>query len=941
MTDWTLKIIALLHDPPGKTLGLGGHQRRAFELMERVIGQDEFRKRFNKGASELTRRDFESTPEGNLIKEADRIASAIDRAAFPNQARLESPEFTNNLQVRHPFCGQPLPLQASQIPQDWVAEDILNFVSGQPDPQKKYLALWRVLPWLSSNPIVRLLPPDTRILDHTLWAHLDVSSGLVSALPNVAMLQVAIGPVQTFIYEARRTQDLWMGSYLLSFLAWAGIKVIAQTYGPDVVLYPSLRGHPWVDRWLRDELGPLPPSVFTGDITIAATPNKFVALLPAQDACSVAKEVSNAIRNQWREIAETVRRDFPGGPRSGTWEAIWRRQIEREDWPQIYWSIVLWPDTNAYPLDDGAKEALRRVEACLGAQPLRQDRLRLYQQSWAQGVNVGTMYDALYELLTSAMDARKHSRDFPPAEEDGEKCTVSPSLSALRTAEKQSRKDVRQYWQEVAAELRKQGRAHELAADGRERLSAIVAVKRFAQRSYFDQQHQIRLYFPSTSRVAAVPFYRELFKQLPQNEKLSGALREHLESLQALGYPTVSGEAAREALPGLQKDLEQLPEALRGDAERMLAYEADVLYPERLEPRLLEREYGISDREASLSAQKTCRALRQELGIAPSAYYAILLMDGDDMGKWLSGKHAKMPAFGEVMHPDVLPKFGSLPSALDWDKALKAPRPLAANLHASLSAALSTFALRCVRWVVEERHFGRVVYAGGDDVLALLPLTEAVPAARELYALFTGYAEVRNGDLRIKTESNGFLQWEDEILLMPGPNITLSAGMAIAHHLYPLDAALAAARAAERVAKHVPNKAAIAVTVLKRSGETITVRSRWQDLGTRFEEVVGHFANNRLSARFAYDLEERAQIVTALSAEARKATLKHLIGRHRTDALADTDATALVESLAQWATALDAQTPPEVVDGIPVPQGLAELARWVAFARFVAQGGGE
>jgi len=411
-TDWIVKIIALLHDPPGKTLELAGHQRRAFELMEQVIGGDEFQKRFGKPASKLTRRNFEGTPEGALIKESDRIASAIDRAAFPNETRLDSADFIRSLQVRHPFSGRSLPLPIAGGPGDRVANDILDFVRRQADPRKKYLASWRAFPLLSADPMTRLLPPDTRILDHTLWAHLDVSSGLVSALPEIAMLQMSIGPVQTFIYEARRTQDLWMGSYLLSYLAWAGIKVIVERYGPDAVIYPSLRGHPWMDRWLQDELGSLPPSVFTGDITIASTPNKFVALVPAQDVEDIASEGTQAVRGTWKEIAEDVRQRFPGGPRGGIWDTIWQRQVEREDWPQIYWSAVLWPDTERYPREQGAEEALRRVETCLGIQCVHRERLDLYKLSWQQGTNVGTMYAPLYELLSAALDARKHSRDF-------------------------------------------------------------------------------------------------------------------------------------------------------------------------------------------------------------------------------------------------------------------------------------------------------------------------------------------------------------------------------------------------------------------------------------------------------------------------------------------------------------------------------------------------
>ena len=936
-TDWIVKIIALLHDPPAKTLGLAGHQRQAFELMERVIGADEFKRRFGNSASALTRRDFEGTKEGVLIKVADRVASAIDRAAFPKETRLESDEFRRNLQVRHPFSGSALPLSTADGPDSSIAEDILRFVSGQADARKKYLALWRALPLLPADLTTRLLPSDTRILDHTLWAHLDVSSGLVSALPEVSLLQVSVGPVQTFILEARRTQDLWMGSYLLSFLAWSGIKVIAETYGLDSIIYPSLRGHPWVDRWLKEELGSLPPNVFTSDITVASTPNKFVAFVPAQDVEDIANKVTQTMRDTWREIAEAVRKDFPGGPRGGIWETIWRRQVEREDWPQIHWSAVLWPDTDKYPTEQGAEEALRQVEACLGSQGVHRERFDLYKRSWKQGTNVGTMYAPLYELLSTALDARKHSRDFLQAEEGGEKCTISPSFSALRTVERQRREQVRQYWSEVAAVLKGQGQAHELAEDGRERLSAIAAVKRFAQHAYFGR-HGVHLYFPSTSRVAAAPFYRTLFQKLSSDD-VQQKLRDHLEALGKLEHSQVSAEAARNALPGLCRELKQVPTGLQEDAEAILRYDADVLYPERLDPQVLAREYKSGDCQATQEPQRTCRALRQAVDMAPPTYYAILLIEGDDIGKWLSGIHERMPTFRQVIHPDVLPKFESLLNATDWREALDQARPLAANLHASLSAALSTFAWRCVRWVVEERHFGRVVYAGGDDVMALLPLAEAICAAYELYALFTGHAEAKNGQLKIKTDSNGFLAWEDQIFLVPGPYITLSAGIAFVHHIYPLDAALQAARAAQRLAKQVDGKAAVAVQVIKRSGETVAMRSKWETMGGLFNELVKHFAQKCLSSRFAYDLSSRTHIVTALEADARRAMLKQLVGRHKTDQLQDP--ARLADDLAEWAQALDGQTPPEKVDGADVPQGLAELARWVVFARFVAQGGSE
>ena len=70
---------------------------------------------------------------------------------------------------------------------------------------------------------------------------------------------------------------------------------------------------------------------------------------------------------------------------------------------------------------------------------------------------------------------------------------------------------------------------------------------------------------------------------------------------------------------------------------------------------------------------------------------------------------------------------------------------------------------------------------------------------------------------------------------------------------------LQAAREAEHKAKHVADgqKNAVCVTALKRSGETRTACSHWQDLGERVETVVDHLKNDRLSTRFAYSVEEK------------------------------------------------------------------------------------
>ena len=57
-----------------------------------------------------------------------------------------------------------------------------------------------------------------------------------------------------------------------------------------------------------------------------------------------------------------------------------------------------------------------------------------------------------------------------------------------------------------------------------------------------------------------------------------------------------------------------------------------------------------------------------------------------------------------------------------------------------------------------------------------------------------------------------------------GKSPTLSVGVAIIHHLQPLREALELARSAEKSAKHVKDKNALAITISKRSGSDFTIR---------------------------------------------------------------------------------------------------------------------
>jgi CRISPR-associated protein Cmr2 len=227
-------------------------------------------------------------------------------------------------------------------------------------------------------------------------------------------------------------------------------------------------------------------------------------------------------------------------------------------------------------------------------------------------------------------------------------------------------------------------------------------------------------------------------------------------------------------------------------------YDGHLLFEERLQ------EFYEEDQAA---LERASKALHQLLAgtvgekTRPLAYYALLHADGDHMGK-----------------------------AINEQKS--------ADEHRKLSKSLTGFATQ-VRQLVERRHGGSLVYAGGDDVLAFVPLHEALQCARALAHNF-------------KEKMSGFAVAEEGISYTP----TLSVGIAVAHHLEPLSGVLEMARAAEKKAKGIPGKNALAITVSKRSGTDRTVAGRWGEIDTRLEMFIKLHQADAFPDSVAYELRD-------------------------------------------------------------------------------------
>ncbi|MCL2878561.1 MAG: type III-B CRISPR-associated protein Cas10/Cmr2, partial [Acidobacteria bacterium] len=241
-------------------------------------------------------------------------------------------------------------------------------------------------------------------------------------------------------------------------------------------------------------------------------------------------------------------------------------------------------------------------------------------------------------------------------------------------------------------------------------------------------------------------------------------------------------------------------------------------------------------------------------------YIAVLAMDGDEMGKWVSG--AKTPEFLKQLAPKAKYYLSSLAG-----QALR--RLLTPSYHLQFSEALSNFAMHKAREIVEE-HKGDLIYAGGDDVLAILPATYAITCAEKLRQAFRSDYDV-NGRL-----------------FYPGSRCDVSCGIAVGHDNAPLQMLVREAQAAERRAKNDYDRAALAVSLYKRSGEIVHWGCKWDGSGNPLEimrRLTDLTRTGKLSGRFPYALAALLQPYTLEEKNNRVPDIKEIIKREVDHAL--------------------------------------------------------
>ena len=238
-------------------------------------------------------------------------------------------------------------------------------------------------------------------------------------------------------------------------------------------------------------------------------------------------------------------------------------------------------------------------------------------------------------------------------------------------------------------------------------------------------------------------------------------------------------------------------------------YDAQYVYRPRLEAMLSKsqlKQLTTSEEEALRNLQSVLKPIWASHG-QPSSYGVLLLADGDRMGELL-------------------------------DKASNVQQ------HQDVTQALSNFAGGVADTM--RKFQGHCIYAGGDDVLGLVPLHQAYACAEAL--AFDFEDKLRSVAQNLNAEKPP----------------TLSVGLAICHINTPLGHIRQLAQRAEKHAKgdHIKNadkqRNALGISLAIRSGNTTDIRIGWDDTDAKkaLNEWVHAYVKKELPSRIAYDTRE-------------------------------------------------------------------------------------
>lgn len=403
-----------------------------------------------------------------------------------------------------------------------------------------------------------------------------------------------------------------------------------------------------------------------------------------------------------------------------------------------------------------------------------------WETSWAISSNASD---------SSVLDQRKNWRSYSPPDEPGVKCMMMDGWQELSGTASPNSSSLSFFWNGLI-----DNGANGIKTDLRkgESLCAMAYVKRRFTR-YFEQLKQpmpngwtltgweLPSGVPSIAYMAAVPWLEQAL-----NDASTESLTDFHDAASALSAGYGEWDTQIECIQNAKG--EKKWKALDGNIFFTAALENSTLYPDQAQAK---------------QVIQTLKAINKSAELEPvSPFYAVLLMDGDSLGMHMSDTDSQ-------------------------DNITKSLENFTSNVPAEV-----------------QQHNGFLIYAGGDDVLAILPLEHALPCAVSLRTLYMKSFEGA------------------------GIPTTLSGAIEYAHIKTPLTKILHDAhQLLDDIAKDGSGRDAIACRTWKPGGLQLEWSQPWkvalddQTGKTVLEELITDFQENRdkdeqFSSKFFYKIRE-------------------------------------------------------------------------------------
>lgn len=354
---------------------------------------------------------------------------------------------------------------------------------------------------------------------------------------------------------------------------------------------------------------------------------------------------------------------------------------------------------------------------------------------------------------SSVLDQRKNWRTYAPTEEPGVKCAMMDGWQELSAEERPNREAMNKNFWDKVLKYGKAGMESDLRPN--EALCAIAFVKRRFSRYFANLNHpmkqgwqlkgwEVPTAVPSVVYMAAVYWL----------EKALNTADEVTLNTFFTQARTLAGEYGE-----WDTQIKCLVEAW-GKRE-WKALDGNVFFESSLEnPNIFADQ---KQAEKVLKALNNVRNSTSPKLPQPSPFYAILMMDGDSLGSHMSDP----------------------------------------SKHTAITNGLANFTQKVPSIVYE--HSGFLIYAGGDDVLAILPLENAIACATELRTYYMSCFDYN----QIPT--------------------TLSGAIEFTHIHTPLTSILQDAHdLLDDVAKKGSGRDALAIRVWKRGGLQLEWSQPWK-----------------------------------------------------------------------------------------------------------------